>query len=288
MISGYTLLDFRRRYGTADFLRRRFSRAGQPFLFWSILAWLLFERGGGVKELALSVANSTVMQVYWFFPHLFGCYAAILVLSYVQNKKRHFLLLTGLLFLSNSVLPFCDRLFSFGVSNSWKWSLGSEYIMFAMLGYLLGGSEFGRKTRCLIYLLGIVGFIMNFWCVWLLSPIGGPINMLFKGYMNWPSVLYSSAVFVAVKSIDWSELYRLRILAWMLNMLKNASFSIYLLHGFLVYRLFPEILPMLFGNDYGSLIEYRLFAPFVIVVICVAMHCLLNRIPVVCHSLGSR
>jgi len=284
MISGYTLLDFRRRYGTGEFLRRRFKRAVLPFLFWSILAWLLFGCGG-LKDLVLSVANTTIMQVYWFFPQLFGCYVAMLVLSYVQEKRKLFMLLISLLFLSNSVLLFFEKLCHLGVSAAWKWPLGPEYIMFVMLGYVLGKSGFGWRIRWLIYLLGLVGFGIHFWGTWRFSPVGGPINMLFKGYMNWPSILYSSAVFVAVKSVSWSRWYAFRPLAWMLDKLKDASFSIYLLHGFLVYRAIPEFLPMFLGREYGSLVAYRLFAPFAIVAICVVAHYLLSCIPVVRHTL---
>ena len=287
MISGYTLLDFRRRYGTGEFLRRRFKRAVLPFLFWSIVAWLLLG-SGGLKELVLSVLNTSALQVYWFFPQLFGCYVAMLALSYAQEKRRLFLLLAGLLFLTNSVLLFCEKLFSWGVSAAWKWPLGPEYVLFVMLGYVLGKSEFGRRVRWLIYLLGLLGFCLHYFGTWRLSPVGGPINMLFKGYMNWPSVLYSAAVFVAAKNISWSGCYALRPLAWLLDKLTSASLSIYLLHGFLVYWLFPKTLPKFLGYEYGSLFAYRLFAPLAIVATCVAIHYLLSRIPVVRHVLGGK
>ena len=287
MISGCTLLDFRRRYGTGEFLLRRFKRAVLPFLFWSIMAWLSLG-SGGLKELVLSVLNTSAMPVYWLFPQLFGCYVAMLVLSYVQEKRRLFLLLAGLLFLTNSVLLFCEKLFCWGVSAAWKWPLGSEFVLFVMLGYVLGKSEFGWRVRWLIYLLGLIGFGLHYFGTWWLSPVGGPINMLFKGYVNWPSVLYSAAVFVAAKNISWSGGYALRPLAWLLDNLKSASLSIYLLHGFLVYWLFPKSLPKFLGCEYGSLFAYRLFAPLVIVATCVAIHYLLSRIPVVRHVLGSK
>ena len=224
----------------------------------------------------------------FFFPQLFGCYVAMLALSYVQEKRRLFLLLAGLLFLTNSVLLFCEKLFCLGVSAAWKWPLGPEYVLFVMLGYVLGKSEFGWRVRWLIYLLGLVGFGLHYFGTWWLSPVGGPINMLFKGYMNWPSVLYSAAVFVAVKNISWSGCYALRPLAWLLDKLKSASLSIYLLHGFLVYWLFPKTLPKFLGCEYGSLFAYRLFAPLAIVATCVAIHYLLSRIPVVRHVLGGK
>lgn len=35
MISGATLMNYREKYSTKEFLKRRFLRAGVPFLLWS-------------------------------------------------------------------------------------------------------------------------------------------------------------------------------------------------------------------------------------------------------------
>lgn len=38
MISGATLIDYRDRYSTESFLKKRFFRTGIPFLFWSFIS----------------------------------------------------------------------------------------------------------------------------------------------------------------------------------------------------------------------------------------------------------
>lgn len=285
MISGYTLLGFRERYGTGRFLCRRISRAVIPFLFWSFVAWII-AGGGGFKGLLLSVANSTAMPIYWFFPHLFGCYAAILVLSYAQDKLRLFSALAALIFLTNSLLPFLGKVCGFEISRAWQWPLGPELVLFVLLGYVLGSASFGSRMRWLIYVLGMVGFGVHFCCTWRLSPVGGPIDMTFKGYLNWPSVFYSASVFVAGRQIDWGRLYGARPVARVLDAIKGASLSIYLLHGFFVYFLIPKSAPRFFGESYGASVWYSLTAPFLITASCVAIHYLLRRIPVIRRTLG--
>ena len=286
MISGYTLLDFRKRYGTREFLVRRFQRAGVPFLFWSVVFWFVMDGQGGVKDLVLSVLNTTAMPIYWFFPPLFGCYVAILVLSQVGDRLKLFSFLAGLLLLTNSLLPFCEKVFHLGVSAAWKWPMGPEFVMFVLLGYLLGHARLERKGRWLVYGLGILGFGAHFFGTWTLSPVGGPVSMVFKNYTNWPSVLYSSAVFVAFANADWEWLFAWRPVAWLVDRVKAASLSIYLLHGFFVYYLIPRHLPRIAGPDYGSSAVYRLLMPVALVGACVVLHCAIRRVPVVRRVLG--
>lgn len=44
MISGATLIDYRDRYSTKEFLKRRFKKTVIPFLFWSYYMQLLSEK----------------------------------------------------------------------------------------------------------------------------------------------------------------------------------------------------------------------------------------------------
>lgn len=285
MISGHTLLDFRKRYGVREFLWRRFRRAGVPFLFWSVMAWLAMGHGGPA-DLLLSVVNTTAIPIYWFFPPLFGCYVSMLVLSCVRGKQRMFGLLVLLLFITNSVLPFCGDVFRLSLSSAWKWPLGPEFILFVLLGYVLGHSRLPRWGLWLICLLGVIGFVVHFSGTWRLSPVGGPINMRFKGYMNWPSVLYATAVFAVFMKADWHWLFSCRWAARAVDALKSASLSIYLLHGFLVYWIFPRVLPRVLGADWNGSVAYRLLAPLAITVTCVVIHRVLRRVPVVRYVLG--
>ena len=38
MLTGATLMDYRKRYNTYEFIKKRFSRTMIPFLFWSVVA----------------------------------------------------------------------------------------------------------------------------------------------------------------------------------------------------------------------------------------------------------
>ena len=44
MISGATLMNYRKRYSTIEFLKKRISKTVVPFLFWSIVAGLFMAK----------------------------------------------------------------------------------------------------------------------------------------------------------------------------------------------------------------------------------------------------
>lgn len=92
MISGATLLDYRQRYSTKTFFKKRFSKTLVPFLFWSIVAGLFVahiysqEFDFDIKHIISNVLNSQYEGSYWFFTYLFAIYLSIPLLSAVQNK----------------------------------------------------------------------------------------------------------------------------------------------------------------------------------------------------------
>ena len=89
MLSGATLMNYRKKYSTAVFFRKRLTRVVFPWLFWTLflLAWKTHSGGYvwesyTVKELINIVLNSKVEGLYWFFPVIIGIYLFMPVMSF--------------------------------------------------------------------------------------------------------------------------------------------------------------------------------------------------------------
>ncbi len=72
MLTGATLLNYRERYSTKDFFRKRFLRIFVPFVLWSTIM-LLWKYGIGTftissfQQVAGAYLNNGIENIYWFF-----------------------------------------------------------------------------------------------------------------------------------------------------------------------------------------------------------------------------
>lgn len=232
MISGTTLMEFRDRYNEYVYFKKRIFRTVFPFLIWSSIAFFLHLPK--ISELSIasfvsSVINFKYIQIYWFFPSLFACYFLIPFISEIKSKKILFQLFL-VLFVFSSCTPFLLKLLSLEV----RWAsfyIGNVLFIYVIAGYLCSKYTFNRWQLYLIGLLGLIGVGAHFFSQLLSPPNPAPIDRLFKGYANWPTVLYSVAVFVLVKCL--CEHYQDRIppkIVSYLHSIAPSMFGIYLIH----------------------------------------------------------
>lgn len=260
MISGYTLLDYRERYDTKTFIKKRTIRTFIPFIFWSSVFFFVY----GKKDFFASVVNIKIEHIYNFFPRLFACYLAIIFLSLIQNKKQVFRWLLLWCFISYSIIPFLKKCGTLYISSEWDNPIGCAYLLFIFLGYVLGHTKFQKKERILLYILGLIGFLSHIIGTHLTTLPDGRINLLFKGYENWPCVLYSAAMFVYFKYSDWTFITRNKTLTLLLENIVSCSLGIYLLHGYFVYHLLPRIFTKFEHSTFVNSDYYRIIAPPII------------------------
>ena len=278
MISGYTLMDYRLRYGTGKFFKKRFNRTVVPFLFWSCCWTVLSGRWRnsplGVLE---TILNCSSMPIYWFFIQLFACYLVMPILGLIPDKKKWFGYIIFYSFVSISVSDFLSQILGRPFLPFLRNPIGDGAVTFMLIGYWVGHYELRHSHRLAIYLLGTVAFLAHAGGTYALTDAGGDVSRIFKGYMNWPSFLYSTAVFVWARYYDWG-----RLPSWLnsvIDQIRDCSLSIYLLHGCVVYALCPKV-----GIPSGS-ICYRLFGASVIVAILVVFIRWGRRVPYVKYVL---
>ncbi len=95
MISGATLMDYRKRCSTREYCSRRIRKTVIPFLFWSLFAACWSLKTGMITAEDITPAslvswtlNSNRNPTYWFFLPLFAIYLSIPVLSLIPEKHR--------------------------------------------------------------------------------------------------------------------------------------------------------------------------------------------------------
>lgn len=236
MITGATLMDFRARYSLKEYALRRIRRTLIPFLFWSIAMYSIARWLTGIPaeknvwSILLGALNCKYAPLYWFFWVLFGCYLSIPVLSHLVEKKRTLVYLVAYVLISCSLFPFVFALTGVRMFVSYNSPLMGGVFVFPVLGYLLFKLDLTRKYRMLIYMLGFAGFCLHFFGTWALSPEGGPVSKMFKGYDGLPSVLYASAIFIFFKNTNWNFIFSRKWASFVVRAICEQSFGIYLLY----------------------------------------------------------
>lgn len=243
MISGSTLLDYRDHYDTKTYAWKRIKKTVIPFVVWSMVA-LAFQllRGAYTFETATvytvvdTIINSRHWSVYWFFMPLFGVYLAIPVISLIPKEQRKsiFLYIIAVGYLLNELIPFVNQLLGpiVPVNGNLKFPVSSGYLLYIFVGYYLYHYQVTPWLRKIIYVLGAMGLAVHIVGTWYYSYQAGEIVTLFKGYTNVPCALYSTAIFLFFRNVDFTK-WNSRVKA-ILNYLSTETFGVYLTHMFVI------------------------------------------------------
>lgn len=278
MISGATLMTYRRRYDTKTFLIRRFSKIGIPLLIWIGFFFVKNLVRGQYEHIDLRFVLNlllyhNVQNVYWFFAPLFAVYFAMPVLSRLTENRTTLKYMAGLGFLTISVLPFACTLVGVNFNPELTFPLTGGYVLHAVTGYLLSTHRFSRKERLAVYGLAVVGLVVRYSHTVSSFLAQGQVDKLTWGYHNWPAFFLAVAIFVFVKQIcqyDWVNHPKIvSLTAW----LSGASFGIYLIHAYGM---------MLIMNKLGiweGFWQWRLLGPILIYGVCLLIVKLTQKIP---------
>ncbi len=282
MLSGANLIDYRDRYTTKAFFKKRAVKTLIPFLAWTVLGTVYRIV---LREIPLSsitprfllsgFLNSDLVRVYWFFFPLFCVYLCIPLFSAVPKEKRKsvFTYLSVLCFAVNCLIPFLIRVFSLKLTWPISVSVVSGYLIYTLTGYLLKNDTPPRSVRVLIYLLAAVGLALQIVGTYRLSMAEGKIVEMYKGYYNVPCVMYSVGVFLAGKQLG-EKLLRIGFFRRGIAFLGRYTFPIYLMHWYVLHLL----VKLDFIDD--RRLWYRLCVPLVVIPVCILAAAILRKIPV--------
>lgn len=289
MLTGATLMNYRKRYDTGAFFKKRIFKTFVPFMIWSIIGicWSIFyTKGMKISDINTpakfisAVINCKGMGIYWFFPALFSVYLTIPLFSLVDEDKRIgkkgiFTYLILVYIVLNVLLPFVCRLTGIQWNSALNAVSCGGYVVWFLIGYLLANTDINKKFRILIYILGLIGFFMYFYLTVQNSFKTGRFDKTYAGYMNIPAMLMGTAVFVFFKYGKWNFIDKHEKAVRFVRNLSSASFGVYLIHYYL-----KDFSIRHFGIDPRNTL-YRIVGTFIIYGLSVIIVRVIQKIPVI-------
>lgn len=279
MISGTTLLEYRDRYDTKTYFRKRITKTLIPFLFWSVIGSLcqFFVVHGvaytGILAYFNDLINTKFIPIYWFFPLLFILYLIIPIFSAIPTEWKRkifwYVFLVG--FVCNILIPFIISVSPYQVEWHFTFPPAANYVLYALIGYLIATSNLARTQRIIAYIFGVIGLIAHIAGTYYLSMQAGEIVRTFKGYENLPCLLYSVAVFILLQQIG-NHLPKKAIT--LVDFLTRYSFPVYLLHWFVLQIIAAQAISV----DTTTL-AYRLLTPLAVYALIIPVAWLVRKIP---------
>ena len=243
MLSGATLLNYRQRYSTTEFYKKRFIRTVIPYLFWGIIFYIIYLLRGnppfGWKETITRFTTGEIPYTfYWFFIPLFLLYIFMPFFSLMVEKSKtsQLLYLCLLLFLFQSVIPTISSITNLKLSFQIPIA---GYAIFIFLGYLLANNDYESNNR-FFWSLSVVCFLLHVCRYYLVYQLEEKSEPLFS-YFGLYSILSSIWVFLFIKRIAMP--LRLDRFSNIWRFLASKSYGVYLLHAFLIVVL-EQFIPM--------------------------------------------
>lgn len=258
MFTGATLMNYREKYDTKTFFRRRLYRGILPYLLWGtillIVRWDNLSQGvtgwsGKINLIVNSYVNNSMESIYWFFIPLIAIYFAMPVLSLLARKDNRDILNYALIVgaISISVLPFGYNfiqtlLFTnsgFAWNGMWNFPAFGGYALYPVLGYWAATQDFSKKQRLTIYIVGVGCAAFRFWGIWYLSARDGVVPQVFMDYLSFPAVGLALAVWVYIRYAKWSNPVGNVRLCSFLSVLSRCGLGVYLIHIFVINWMAP-------------------------------------------------
>lgn len=275
MLTGATLMEYRKRYDTRTFFQKRLSRVLVPFIVWSIITFLYALWQGRYLLDQLSFAaiwdifmQSDMMAIYWFFPAIISIYLAIPVLSLLTQRKvyRKWLwYMVGVGLLTYSVLPLICKLLGLQFNTSYQMPLtGGGYVIYALLGYLLATQKLKTKWLVVISIGAVAALAFKYGLTYYLTLQNGATNTTLINYMYFTTMLPAVAVFILAQRIPWKKYLKGRLVN-IIAVVSSCSLGIYLIHLVVMYLL----LGLFHMNELQSL--WRFVMPFVTYATCLTV-----------------
>lgn len=281
MISGATLIDYRERYSTGQYIVKRVKKTVVPYIIWTIIAILYYAIKYDIDIKSMGIADVFVGQLfapsyisaYWFFIPLFAVYISIPFLSYInkENRKKAFVYGFVAAFISISCLPFIFNIFGWQYNQALYVPIASQYVMYVLIGYVIDNYDIPKKYRICIYVSGLVALLVHIVGTQLLSYEYGYVKQNFKGYLNVPCVVYSVSIFVAFKYLNREKVKN--VLVKVTKPFASATFGIYLIHMYFIMIALEKL------NIQKTSIYYRTFGAVLIFVVCAVVVKIIQKIP---------
>lgn len=272
MISGAMLFNFNKKYDLKTYFSKRISKTVIPYIVWSLigLGFQIFYLNTiklsdvRVTYVLFGLINGNLVGVYWFFVLLFMFYCLIPIFSSIATNKKYCLYGIIILFIINLIIS----------PPPYKKIAIICYLFYGMVGYYIHVWGISKNLKRVFYVLGILGLLVHLFGTYYLSISAGELVYTFQSYTHVTCIFYAIGLFAFIK-YDLVKLMNYDIVNKVVSFLDFYTFGIYLIHWYIL-----KMILKIFSIS-NTLIYYRLFAPFVVVVVCVIIVTALRKIPLI-------
>ena len=237
MISGAIFLNEEKEITIKDILTKYALKIILLFIFWNtayvLLTKLIILEEPLTFKLFLDSLVSTLLGkgVYHlsFLVLIIGFYLSVPLIRKITKKenKKEIEYLLILLLIFTSILPMIRSIFGIKVNYS---IMFSGFLIYVILGYYLNTFPISKNKRIVIYVLGIVGYLITSLGTYFYSNYVNNHNELFYTYLSLNVIMLSSAIFVFFKNLKIKNEKTKKVITF----LGKEYFGVYLVHGFVI------------------------------------------------------
>lgn len=248
MLSGSHLLNYRTKYSTDIFLKKRLVKVGIGLFAASVVCYIVysvfpysfysatsFAGNASVKDFLLRFSSNTINDTYWFLYAIIYLYMITPVLSLAAERKR---LLEGYLvigFFTAFIVPLLSyfKILAKPVANSlFDWPFFASTSTF----YFVAGYYFSRwpvdtkLAKAFVFLIGLFSLLAMVWTGYRINLNNKVYDSFIISVSSAFGAAYSTSIFVLFQSLE-KPLNQLpnRILN-LLRVAASSTFFIYLFH----------------------------------------------------------
>lgn len=290
MLSGANLMNYRKKYDTKTFFKKRFVRVLIPSVSWFVIMaiWKIFIiktidiNGIGIVGFINLFFENKIEFTYYYLFVILSLYLTIPLLSQLTDDKYRKTLwyVVGIFFIFNSLIPEVLSLFSINWNGNISILIGC-YAMYAILGYLLSTQDVPKKYRYIIYLFAILGMVYRYVTTYILSYAANKnVILTWKGHSQFVVIILACAVFLFVKNLKLEKLEQNKKFTKIVAEIASCSFGVYLLHLIVKYY---EVL--IFNINIRSW-QWRTFGIITTYLISLVIVLIIKKIPILKRIVG--
>ena len=254
MLTGATLMGYRKRCSTKEYFIHRLKRGLAPYLVFGTLLTLVCLKNGTLTidsaHPALWVLdifmNNRMEHIYWFFVVLFGIYLTLPALSVFarEENRRELNYMVAFGILTVSVLPFVNQMISqyLGViENCWNSALSfpmlGGHLIYPVLGYWASVHDFKPKERFACYAAAVFCAVLRYFGLARFSARDGVTNQLYMNYVSFPALFLALGIFVFVRYMFSERFAVSEPVKKILKECSACSLGVYLIHHYILDKM---------------------------------------------------
>lgn len=256
MVSGMNLLDYRKKYSTKVFFKKRFVRVGRSLILGSIACYLLFGLLPGLFYGAQPIADSfgpvdfckrfltnSIIDIYWFLYSIIYLYLLTPLLSKIVHDRRLLEYAIALTLFCSILIPAAKAI---GINEEYfspllSWPLfASSALLYFLLGYYLENYGLPLYWNALAWAATFLGSVTLMflgglcWNGFFQNSMGPEYQNYLVGTSSPLCVISAVSLFMLCKALEPSLQSESDRMKSVIRKVSSVSLGVYMFHLLLV------------------------------------------------------